>query len=67
MPALSRFLVLAVYAVDQIVLWVFVAMAEFIGSTSTIIQWCSSSDADEYIVASITSLTQKHRARSRAR
>jgi quinolinate synthase len=26
------------------------AMAEFIGSTSTIIQWCSSSDADEYIV-----------------
>src|SRR5216684_3150280 len=25
------------------------AMAEFIGSTSTIIQWCSSSDADEYI------------------
>ena len=26
------------------------AMAEFIGSTSTIIQWCASSDADEYIV-----------------
>jgi quinolinate synthase len=26
------------------------AMAEFIGSTSSIIQWCSSSDADEYIV-----------------
>jgi len=25
-------------------------MAEFIGSTSTIIQWCSSSDAGEYIV-----------------
>jgi len=26
------------------------AMAEFIGSTSTIIQWCASSDADEYII-----------------
>src|ERR1700681_4784530 len=26
------------------------AMAEFIGSTSSIIQWCASSDADEYIV-----------------
>jgi len=26
------------------------AMAEFIGSTSSIIQWCSSSDAEEYIV-----------------
>ncbi len=26
------------------------AMAEFIGSTSSIIQWCASSDADEFIV-----------------
>jgi quinolinate synthase len=26
------------------------AMAEFIGSTSSIIQWCASSDADEFII-----------------